>query len=234
MSTFFIGLDLGKTQDPTAIAIFERFLAIRKQEPKFDNRIGYEEAVKKAKSRERRLFVYHCRYLRRWELGTDYMEISKDLRDMVEEKPELRNCICGVDETGVGSAVVEMIRAFRPQCRIIPVLITTGHKATLQKGSIHVAKKQLASVLMVLYQSRRIHISTELDHAETLNRELGNFKVKITASGNETFEAWREKEHDDLVLAACIAAWLGETMGGIGGKPFSLNKPLMPNPYSNQ
>ena len=29
-------------------------------------------------------------------------------------------------------------------------------------------------------------------------------------SGNETFESWRERDHDDLVLAVALAAWLGE------------------------
>jgi len=34
--------------------------------------------------------------------------------------------------------------------------------------------------------------------------------VKVTTAGNETFEAWRERDHDDLVLAVGIAAWVAE------------------------
>ena len=40
--------------------------------------------------------------------------------------------------------------------------------------------------------------------------ELQNFKVKFTRAGNDTYEAWRESDHDDLVLAAAMAAWFGE------------------------
>jgi hypothetical protein len=45
-----------------------------------------------------------------------------------------------------------------------------------------------------------------------LVQELGAFRVKITASANETFEAWRERDHDDLVLAVAMAAWVGQRM----------------------
>jgi hypothetical protein len=41
-------------------------------------------------------------------------------------------------------------------------------------------------------------------------RELLNFRVKISLSGHDTYEAWREQEHDDLVLAVGLAAWLAE------------------------
>ncbi len=34
--------------------------------------------------------------------------------------------------------------------------------------------------------------------------------MKITLAGNDTYEAWREGDHDDLVLAAAMAAWYGE------------------------
>ena len=41
-------------------------------------------------------------------------------------------------------------------------------------------------------------------------KELATFSARITAAGNQTFEAdWREGEHDDLVLAVAIACWIG-------------------------
>ncbi|HTU22511.1 MAG TPA: hypothetical protein VMG10_31020, partial [Gemmataceae bacterium] len=44
-----------------------------------------------------------------------------------------------------------------------------------------------------------------------LESELSTFTAKITAAGNETFQAdWRTKAHDDIVLATAIAAWVGE------------------------
>jgi hypothetical protein len=49
-----------------------------------------------------------------------------------------------------------------------------------------------------------------LEQARDLLRELETFKVKVTESLNETFESWRERDHDDLVLALALAAWTAE------------------------
>ena len=60
----------------------------------------------------------------------------------------------------------------------------------------------------MLLQSGRLKIARELEHAETLKAELLNFRVKINiATGHDSYEAWREGDHDDLVLAAAMATW---------------------------
>jgi hypothetical protein len=41
-------------------------------------------------------------------------------------------------------------------------------------------------------------------------RELGTFTVRIAEASNRPFEAWREKDHDDLVLAVALAFCAGE------------------------
>lgn len=47
-----------------------------------------------------------------------------------------------------------------------------------------------------------------------LRAELLNFRVKINLkTAHDFYEAWREGDHDDLVLAAALAAW------GIGKQP---------------
>ncbi|MEJ7863244.1 MAG: hypothetical protein WKF90_16565 [Pyrinomonadaceae bacterium] len=54
-------------------------------------------------------------------------------------------------------------------------------------------------------QSRRLKIASQLPEADTLTRKLQNFRVKITDAANDTYGAWREGTHDDLVLAAALA-----------------------------
>ncbi len=71
-------------------------------------------------------------------------------------------------------------------------------------------KRELVSNLAVIFQSDRLKIARALPEAPVLIEELQNFKLKITTAGNDTYEAWRESDHDDLVLAAAMAAWLGE------------------------
>jgi hypothetical protein len=46
-----------------------------------------------------------------------------------------------------------------------------------------------------------------LPEAVTLTRELESFQVKITESAHDTYGAWREGAHDDLVLAVALALW---------------------------
>jgi hypothetical protein len=43
-----------------------------------------------------------------------------------------------------------------------------------------------------------------------LMRELQDFRVKISDQGHDSYGAWREGAHDDLVLAVAVAAWYGE------------------------
>jgi hypothetical protein len=52
----------------------------------------------------------------------------------------------------------------------------------------------------------RLKILRELAEAETLVRELQDFRIEFTAAGHLTFNA-RSGKHDDLVLALAIAVW---------------------------
>ena len=182
---FFAGLDLGQARDYTALAILQRTRASPGAEKSF--------AV---------------RHLERFPLGTPYPEVCRQLVSLFE-RPPLSGADLVVDVTGVGRAVLEMIRRARPRAAIRPLTITTGHGVVVDGAGWHVAKKELVSVLQVLLQTRRLHVARLLPMAGVLAKELEAFRVKITASANETFEAWRERDHDDLVLAVALAAWVG-------------------------
>jgi hypothetical protein len=71
-------------------------------------------------------------------------------------------------------------------------------------------KKKLVGELQVLLQSRRLRVVRLLPDAAALVGELEALRVKVTVSAHETFEAWRERDHDDFVLAVAMAAWVGE------------------------
>jgi len=124
-----------------------------------------------------------------------------------------------VDETGVGAAVYEvlvkqLVEAGAPGFAC-GVTITAGGAVTQDTsvpGRWRVAKKQLASVLQVLLGNRRLLVAEALPEARTLKDELGKFTVKITEALNETYEAWRSADHDDLVLAVALAAWGAERL----------------------
>jgi hypothetical protein len=185
-SDFFVGLDLGQAQDFTALAVLERPLVE-----------GSEESS------------YALRHLVRWPLGTPYTAIVPAVARLVAAAP-LSGSDLVADQTGVGRALVDMLRAALVS-RVLPVTITGGHAVSMTPdGSFHVPKKELVTCLQMLLQGRRLQIARGLPQARTLTRELQNFQVRITAAANETFGVWREGQHDDLVLAVALACWWAE------------------------
>ena len=69
----------------------------------------------------------------------------------------------------------------------------------------------LAGEAVVLLQNGQLKIAQALKLRETLVRELLNFRVKINVStAHDSYEAWREGDHDDLVLSVALACWAGE------------------------
>jgi hypothetical protein len=208
-STYLAGLDLGQSNDFTALAVLER---TRPADPieSWIRQIwlGIEtDPTPPAATKAER--TYALRHLERFPLGTSYPAICDRMVELFA-KPPLAGATLVVDQTGVGRAVMDVLRRSRPKATIRPITITAGHEVVPDGAGWHVPKKELVSVLQVLLQSKRLQVARALPMAAVLVKELESFRVKITASANETFEAWRERDHDDLVLAAAMAAWVGE------------------------
>ena len=72
-------------------------------------------------------------------------------------------------------------------------------------------KRDLISAPLVLMQNGQLLIADALALKDTLVKELLNFRVKINIStAHDSYEAWREGDHDDLVLSVALACWAGE------------------------
>jgi hypothetical protein len=185
---YFCGLDLGQAADHTALAVLER------------------KALFPGAPRP----VYSLRHLERFELGTSYPAIVRGVSSLLNRPPLAQSWTAlAVDKTGVGAAITDLLRPAFPA--MATVMITGGKEATAEFGGFRVPKADLVSVLQVLLQGRRLKIAAGLEAAEVLVRELSTFRAKVNiATGNESFEAWRSRDHDDMVLAVALAAWLGE------------------------
>lgn len=189
---FYCGVDLGQANDFTALAVAERVIAGGK---------GVVDAGGP-------LPAYHVRALERAPLGTPYPTIAKSIAGLFSRPPLLSTGTLVVDATGVGRPVVDNLR--QEGLSPIAVTITGGSQVTGGRRSYRVPKNDLISGLIVLFQSRRIKIASNLPHAETLMRELEAMRMRITPSGNDQYGAYGEGEHDDLVLALALAVWYAE------------------------
>jgi len=110
-----------------------------------------------------------------------------------------------VDATGVGRAVVDLLRPLAPDMWAITI---TGGDAVSQQGrNYHVPKRDLVGLLQALMGTGRLKVASSLPDATTLRNELMNFRYKISVGGHDSYEAWRESDHDDLVLSVAIACW---------------------------
>jgi hypothetical protein len=209
---WYVGLDLGQAQDYTALAAVEQTEAPAPTAdadiiPAPAPDIGEAQAEAPTANRPAKpLPHFAVRHLNRWQLGTPYPAIVADVAALLAADP-LKRCTLCVDATGVGRAVIDLFRQAKLPARLSPITITAGHSASLAGDGWHVPKKDLVAIMQTLLQGRRLGIARRLPEAETLKRELAAFRVKVTAAANETFEAWRERDHDDLVFAMALPLW---------------------------
>jgi hypothetical protein len=187
--SFILGLDLGQAQDYSALAIDQ----VTELPPEGDKPPKRHHAI---------------RHLQRWPLKTSYLKILRDVAALVGK---VKNPTLVIDGTGVGVAVVDLFRHGRLPGRLVSVTITAGTQTHPVDGGYSVAKKELVSSIQAAIQTRRLQVAPLLDEAATLKQELALFRSKVsTATGHESFEALRERDHDDLVLAVALAVWFGE------------------------
>lgn len=179
---FYLGVDLGQAADYTAISVIERVN---------NNRV-------------------HIRHLERLPLGTPYpdqVQKVKRIFERVNTGGDRAKVI--VDYTGVGRAVVDLIK--NEGMKPVALTITAGNAPTKDGMNWHIPKRDLISSLIVAFQTGNVKIAKSLPEAETLTRELMNFKLKVNLqTGHDSYEAWREGIHDDLVLSVAMAVYAAE------------------------
>ena len=181
---YLVGLDLGQSRDFTALIILEQ--------------LGGTPAH------------YNLRFIKRFPLKTSYQETMDSVTRMLKSKEfDAHPSALIVDATGVGAPVVDMFK--RAKVRPVAVTITGGFEVTRVSGrEFRVPKRDLVSNLRLLFDDERLQIAEGLPDVKVLVDELLSFRLKVSDAGHDTYEPWREGEHDDLVLATALAAWYGE------------------------
>ncbi len=193
--SFHVGVDLGQSRDPTAVA-----LVARRAMPATRDAATWEWITE---------YEYPVIGLRRLPLGLSYPKIVAEIGALIERLPEHGTREIVVDATGVGAAVVDLMRE---QLRslaipIVPVIFTGGDTARCENGVWRVPKKDLIHALLVAFQEDRLRLPKMHELAETLINELKNMAIKIGNQEHVGYEAWRQNEHDDMVFALAMGVW---------------------------
>jgi hypothetical protein len=212
-----VGVDLGQQSDPTAIAVVERGYV---PSGAHYNVRYWLKGRERYSARQPVKVEYHVRHLERPAIGTSYVEVVERVVELLRSLGD-EELVLAVDTTSVGRPVADMLKGrlegwleFDERAHLLTAWITiTGGDSVsrFEGGGIRVPKRDLASAPLVLMQNGQLKIAEGLALAPVLKKELLNFKVKINiATGHGSYEAWREGDHDDLVLAVAMACWTGE------------------------
>jgi hypothetical protein len=229
VNDFILGVDLGQSNDYTALTVLERTgvdtgrTREHKQSVSTVRGGDYSPAwVSRSQPGTRTITTpvtenhYQAQYLERLAIGTPYpaqVARIKALHDRLKADTGTAPALVA-DATGVGRPVIDMLRA----ADLSPVAITvTGGDAVSRDGrDYRVPKRDLVSTVSVLLQAERLKIARALPEASTLTAELLAFKVSISLKGHDSYGndagQWRENPHDDLVLAVALACWYGENV----------------------
>ncbi len=119
---------------------------------------------------------------------------------VVDHLAPFRDLLLLVDSTGVGRAVVDILRLKAPWLRLVPVHLHGGEQIRRAPDGLHIPKRTLAQPLRALLAAGRLEIPPG-----PLADELRHFHIKLDArTGHDRYEA--STGHDDLVVAASLAA----------------------------
>lgn len=203
---YVLSLDLGKMSDPTAYTLTEK--TIRQWREYSHNEPGYEL------NRNRRHTIYHLLDIYRPPLGTSYIDIALDVSRRMQHPLLEGQCDLVIDATGVGRPVLEIMEKIH-NLSPVGIVITGGHSVTKSEdGLLRVPKIDLVTNGQLILQSKRLVIA-DVALAPLLRTELQQFVGKNrSVSGIESFEAWRERDTDDIVLSLLQGLWVHEVLGG--------------------
>lgn len=181
---YWIGFDCGQARDYSALAI-----------------------LRKAGKR------YDVAHLERLPLDMAYPKQIEHVFKIMHRKPlDRANKVLAIDYTGVGRPVVDLAqdRGLNP----IGIAISGGNSFNWNEehNRATVPKRDLVSLMQIFAQNDRLKIAQGLQTGPILAAELQSFKVKIDVrTAHDSYGAWREGEHDDLILATSIALWIAES-----------------------
>jgi hypothetical protein len=82
-----------------------------------------------------------------------------------------------------------------------------------EPGKVNLPKKDMVASITKVIQERRIKVVKGCENAGLFRSELKAFQLKVSASGNNSYNA-APGSHDDTITAVGLCLWYGEKGGG--------------------
>jgi hypothetical protein len=188
---YFLGFDLGKDRDYSAIAI----IAYRQVDDGPFDRVRYCQPTRP---------VLDLVSLIRIPLGTEYLDVMSRLRGIVTKILASATWGCAppcvyvvIDSAGPGQIAVELIRRQQLEIQLVPTLLSGGTESHyLKSGKITIPRRDLLSNTRYMLESESLRIAAGLKCSDALEKEF----AAVRPEGGQS-------AHDDLVIATGLAAW---------------------------
>lgn len=233
--TAIIAIDLGQAADYSALSLFFRPIWAHERDvlrvalpaagwlqPEQVTPHQLEQIIADQPSQAPHVLV---KDVRRWPLGTKYPAIVADIWRLLGTLPHPTRTALVIDKTGVGAGVYDMFE----DAGLAPIGVTiTGGQQVVHDGDrqINVPKIDLIGAAQKLLQQNRLRFAARATGLPQLREELQNFRLKVNLrTGNTSMEAWRERDHDDLVLSLALGCWFllyGETHAAWSARDLSV------------
>ena len=187
LNELFIGIDVGKRQDHTAIVAVECHLTqTRDRDPYTGTHLVTAHLL--------------VRYAESLPLGSDHLDLPARLRAVLASLPgPHKQTHFIIDSTGE-STLIEVLRRDKSlrQHPLTPVAITGGHQTThLAGGYEGIPRPDLLTRLRTAFGTHKLTLPVDTPGLAELETEL----IAFRSDGHQP-------EHDDLVFALALAVWL--------------------------
>lgn len=154
-------------------------------------------------------YCYELVFVEQLPLNISYVDIVAYVEAFVQQKQLAGRVQIVADCTGVGKAVLDLMRSSPVLTDLTWSIVFTSGQNVTQQGMIYkVPKKDLIAAVLVLTGKDLIRCNPELPDAEKLRKEMLGYIMRRTTAGNNTFDG-EFKTHDDMVVALCMVCWIG-------------------------
>lgn len=192
--SLYVGVDIGRSVDSTAIVVDEVYRPTDITQPKLWLPLRHR-----------------LRWIQRVPLHTTYQEIVEQIAVVAEAAATWGPAMVALDATGVGRPVVDMLRA-RCSVPLRAITLTGGSKVVVEGYEMSAPKRDVVVALECIVTGHHFESVPDCPMQQDMITELTGFDYSL-AAGHIGFEA-RRGGHDDLVLAWAFAAWLGQRYEG--------------------
>lgn len=191
---YFMGVDVGALQDPSAISIIE-----------WRRRGTGEWSIDGSKvSTENAVDSMVLKHIERIPLTTIYVDVASHVIGITQREPLAGNVTITVDRNGVGQGLVDLLR--RHGVRPHTIFSTGGDNPRREGQDYKVPQSALINNLIAKIDTGELRVAAGVPDRAALEGELMAMRRHISDLGRIRYSAESGK-HDDMIFSWALAVW---------------------------